>query len=367
MVDVVEGYRDQQIYKRLKEDDRALTAEDEGGNPNGTVVPASVLPAPSKPVPIQKPTNPHPVYLTFPRDLDAIHYMQFRAVKFATSSRKAPSKKDICSITLPIPANLQNQYAADYEETGLGMAGALISDQMSVDDVKTGIGKAYTDIKGGISGLGKQFEKEAETEELFMDEPGGSAPTVAEKTSGSMNQALGLGMVGGVSLAGSATLGVLGTAVLGGDLIGGAVKGGFKKMGFVMNPHLASIFTGVGKKNHTFNFKFIAKNAGESSQIQNIINAFRENMLPSYEYGKFGLTYPNEWEINFSTETQKYLYKISTCVLKSFNATYNGGGVPVFHQQTNAPVEVDISLSFTETSIETRDDTTIDAMSTPYK
>jgi len=43
-------------------------------------------------------------------------------------------------------------------------------------------------------------------------------------------------------------------------------------------------------------------------------------------------------------------------VLKTFNVTYNGGGVPVFHSMTNAPVEVDITLGFTETTIETRDD-----------
>jgi len=371
MVDVVEGYRDQQIYKRLKEDDRALTAEDVGGNPNGTVpprprsrsrasvvIPAEILPSVTQSgafsqAPIK---SRHPTYLTFPSDLDNIHYMQFTSVKFKTGA--SPSKVTLGTITLPIPANLQNAYAADYEESGLGVAGALLSDQMTSQEFLKGAGDALGDIKEGVSGILKKFD--TQTGEDIEAEGGNPNRTFGQKlgdaTKSMTNQVMGGGIAAGVTVAGAASIGVLGTAILGSDILGGAMKGGFKKMGFIMNPHLASIFTGVGKKSHNFTYKFIAKSASESTQIQSIIDHFRRNMLPEYKYQKFGLTYPNEWEIGFSAETAPFLYKIKKCVLKTFNVTYNGGGVPVFHSMTNAPVEVDITLGFTETTIETRDD-----------
>ena len=99
----------------------------------------------------------------------------------------------------------------------------------------------------------------------------------------------------------------------------------------------------------------MARSDDESGAIHDICKTFRQHMLPSYKYGKFGLTYPHEWEIQFSDAVAPYLYNIGNCVLKSFNVSYNGGGVPVFFSSTNAPIEVAIQLGFTETFIETAD------------
>lgn len=294
--------------------------------------------------------NYKPVQASFPTDLDDVHFMKFHAVKMTNSSAgfNASRKATLATITLPIPANLQQQYAADYEESGIGMAGAFLSGQMDLSDIGEGASALIRDGKEMFTESSNKVAKELGPSLDQLNPPG----------DGGGGKAVGAIGLTAAAIGGSATLGVLGTAVLGGDIIGGAIKGGFKSMGFIMNPHLASIFTGVGKKSHSFQFKFMAQSEGESAMLQKIINTFRANMLPAYKYGRFGLTYPNEWEISFSAQTQKFLYRISTSVLKSFNVTYNGGGVPVFHTG-GAPVEVDMQLTFSETTIETRDDLAI--------
>ena len=61
----------------------------------------------------------------------------------------------------------------------------------------------------------------------------------------------------------------------------------------------------------------------------------------------------DEFEIELSETVSPFLYKIGTCVLKSFNVSYNGQGVPQFYASTQAPIEVEISLGFQEVHIET--------------
>ena len=77
-------------------------------------------------------------------------------------------------------------------------------------------------------------------------------------------------------------------------------------------------------------------------------------MLPSYAHNYLAFNYPDEFEIEFSKTVAPHLYQIGRCVLKSFNVSYNGQGVPQFFANTQAPIEVDISLGFQEVHIETR-------------
>jgi hypothetical protein len=46
---------------------------------------------------------------------------------------------------------------------------------------------------------------------------------------------------------------------------------------------------------------------------------------------------------------------MESCVLKSFNVTYNGENTPLFFETTGAPVSIQIQLGFQETKILTKD------------
>ena len=285
-----------------------------------------------------------PHIIMFPGDLDNTHYMTFKALEVKNENpTKSPKNLIVTSIVLPIPGNLANNYAADYENAELGFLGALGAGDVSVDDVTAAVGQGYSALKkvGGqlASGAAQIItpEKKEDTKEARANQ----------------SAALGVGAVAAGTVVGAALAGSLLSGVTG--VTGGAkiAKGMAKKAGIAVNPHMAVLFKGVGFKEHSFSYKFIARNKEESDEIQNICRVFREYMLPSYTFGGLAFEYPNEWSIEFSEHTSPYLYTIGKCVLKSMNITYNGAGVPAF-TWTGAPAEVDVSLNFQEVEIETR-------------
>ena len=80
-------------------------------------------------------------------------------------------------------------------------------------------------------------------------------------------------------------------------------------------------------------------------------------MLPSFgpdQESRLYFQYPDEFDIAFSTTLAHHLYSFQRCVLTSMNVTYNGSGVPSFSED-GAPMEIDISLNFQETSLEISD------------
>ena len=84
-------------------------------------------------------------------------------------------------------------------------------------------------------------------------------------------------------------------------------------------------------------------------------------MLPSNDVGGSGKTvglafkYPDEFEISFSEKVKSNLYEIGTSVLKNMQVTFNGENLPIFFENTHAPVSIQISLQFQEVKLLTRD------------
>lgn len=269
----------------------------------------------------------------FPNDLDEDHYMLFKVMETRRLRKEdTTNKKTKQVIALPIPGNLQVSYAADYENAALGTLGGLMGGTVTKEQIGSGISSIWNDL----TSFGGQ--------------------TVKDIASGNISDAVtAAGVAGGTALVGGKVAGILATAVMGGDIVGGIIKGAQRRAGLALNPHMAVVFNGVGFKEHSFNFKFVARNEYESRQIQAICKIFRHHMLPAYAYNKLAFKYPDEFEIEFSTTVAPFLYKIGRCVLKSFNVSYNGQGVPQFYAHTQAPIEVDIQLGFQEVHIETRD------------
>ena len=275
----------------------------------------------------------------FPNDLDEDHYMLFKVMETRRLRKEdTTNKKTKQIIALPIPGNLQVSYAADYENASIGMLGALASGSITGNDIVAGGTSVFNQVKEYGSKVLENATKAVTGKGINFD-----------------GKTLAIAATAAAAVATTKGAGALATAVLGGDVVGSVTKGISKNLGLALNPHMAVIFQGVGFKEHSFNFKFIARNEYESRQIQAICKIFRHHMLPAYEYNKLAFKYPDEFEIEFSTTVAPFLYQIGRCVLKSFNVSYNGQGVPQFFSKTQAPIEVDIALGFQEVHIETRD------------
>ena len=178
--------------------------------------------------------------------------------------------------------------------------------------------------------------------------------------------------------------------------------------GKVLNPYSEQVFNGVGFRQFQFNFKMVATSEKEAQSIQDILEMFKVGMLPSYAGGDSGeggglggllsessaaqrfLSVPDKFLIEFKRIHEGSLtaesldhFKIDFCVLTGMSVNYtpdgqyvaiksnrlakkyraankisNGSDANVVKGQSpNVIFEpaVEISLSFTETSIVTQE------------
>ena len=268
--------------------------------------------------------------IMYPADLDDQHYMTFRVVRTVRKNLVETSKvMKERSIILPVPGNLVAKYAADYENQDIGILGALAAGSLGPGDLTA----AGTSGMSALKSMGASVIRDAKSGNITGTTTalaGVAAATAAGAIFGSV-------MGAGAGVVGLAKVGV----------------GAGKKAGLAINPHMAVLFKGVGFKEHTFSFKFIPRDQDESDDIQELCREFRYHMLPTIEFGSLAFGYPDEFQIIFSDHLSPYLFTIGNCVLKSFDVTYNGSGVPSFSRD-GAPMEIDISLGFQEVNIETR-------------
>ena len=121
------------------------------------------------------------------------------------------------------------------------------------------------------------------------------------------------------------------------------------------DPNIRTLFKGVGVRQFQFQFKFIAKSKQEAVMVENIIKRFRYYSYPeSITLGESigaGFKFPNPFNIAIEStdETGKMItvgHRILGSYLTTINTNYNASSMS-FHSD-GRPVEIDLSLTFTE-------------------
>lgn len=274
--------------------------------------------------------------LIFPLDLDDEHYIIYNAVDRRRPQRDAwGTKNTTTTIVLPIPSNLATGYQAQYNNKSLGAFGAMAAGRVGADDLQ----QASTDLS-----------------KLVSDKIDGAVKAIQTGDTDALATAAGILGPGAAALAGGVIGGPLLAALGAAGSAGQVLSGLGVREGLALNPHMATLFEGVGFREHNFTYNFIARNSLESRMIRKIINAFKWHMHPNMTAGTLAFEYPQEFTIEFAEAIQPWLYKMESCVLKSFNVTYNGENTPLFFETTGAPVSIQIQLGFQETKILTKDD-----------
>ena len=253
--------------------------------------------------------------LSFPSDISD-NYVTFSPKQRGKSKKLTPAGgSGGGGITLPIPSNMSTGYNAQYDTgTGIGVLGNFAKD---------------------VASGAQQFDAAA----------AGTAAVEQLKAIGLSASPEVAAILGGV-VKGPMAAGV-------GAALGGAARGAAVGLGIAVNPHLAVIFSGVNFRSHQFQYKFSARNSGESDALREIIKRFKLNMVPSIDGAAF-FKYPNEFDISFSSKHEKYMFKFGTNVLTDFQINYNPDGGSYFHDN-GAPVSVSMSLTFTEIDILTQE------------
>lgn len=226
-------------------------------------------------------------------------------------------------------------------------------------------------VIGGLAGTALSFTEMLEPDKtyrisdtiaLYTDAP----PTVkynaqySNKDLGTLAQ-----LVGGVSSVDSfvksatspETLGALGMQLakvpqmvgLGApaDIIGAAAK-------VAINPFKEVLFESIDFRTFGFKYRFFPKSLDESNEINEIIKRFKFHMHPDISDNKLFMIYPSEFEIGyyFQGQRNKYFHKFKPCVLENMEVSYGGDSFSTF--KNGYPTEVNMSLTFRETEILTK-------------
>jgi hypothetical protein len=241
----------------------------------------------------------------------------------------------VADIMLYIPFGITETYQANWSGGNLGLAGALGSDfgsenlKKMADGIQKGNAEGYAAaIAAGSAAAGKALE------------------SVKSQKVGFAAEFLGKG-IGGILQNDAIQKKAL--KVLGGDSVGGA--GG---AGLSVNPHFELFFDGVNNRTFTFDFKMAPKNATEASNIASIVRMFKTHAAPGANKGASRYwTYPHVFQIEYWNQEQTH--KIKDCALVNINVNYSGiGDNHTFYD--GYPIQTDISLTFAEMSLLTRED-----------
>lgn len=248
--------------------------------------------------------------LRFPEDI-GLHYILFTFSSFAQKSPIVPATvTNQKSIILPMTSNLQETYQANYKTEALGITG-------------TAAEKLAESVRGQLK-------------DISIDEEGG------KKFGAALNKAFGnLSADKDFQNGVAATVGARALQAVAGP-IASAVS---KELGATTNPNLAVLFDNIGFRSHQFSFRLFPKTQSESQILKQIIQVFRERMLPTVIGGGLGYAFPDKCQIKIMPASP---FPILECVLETMTINYAPNGPAFFKGDGSNPVLVDITLNFKE-------------------
>ena len=238
------------------------------------------------------------------------------------------------AITLYMPPSVKVSYKSDYKEADIGILASAVA--------------------SGMQGAIEAFRAAENTKEGVGD--------AASAALGSASEAVVAG----------AAVGAMGVAD---TFAPGAAALAQIRTGAIVGSKMELLFTGVGRRNFSFQFNFIPKSEKESRTVYNIVQTFKEHMLPEYltsmnvggwnvslKGGRI-LKIPDTFDIFyfFHDNENPFLNRISTCYLTSMDIDYAGEKYVTYEptelngQSGPPPQKTSITLAFSEIETITRE------------
>ena len=322
-------------------------------------------------------------HIQFPEDLgqDGGHYMIFYSIsnnKSLTADKEFNDKIGVSIDSEDITENVVGNNPFGYTETKkvgtkysskgilLDRAGGsqIKIGKPAANSVLTGGLQTHSTVTGGVAlymppGIKASYSAETGHSELGL--AGMMAGTVsramsATNTEGMVSEFL-KGIGGGMLTAARKMAIGVGEAAGLGD-IGGAIT---KVTATAENNFSEAVFEKINPRQFSYTFNLIARNRQEALTIQKIIKFFKFHMHPELDEATGGRYFrvPSEFEIHYAYNDQKnnYLYELSRCVCNSVEVDYGGDNFQTFRQfdgEGAAPVNISMTLTFTETTVLTK-------------
>jgi hypothetical protein len=142
----------------------------------------------------------------------------------------------------------------------------------------------------------------------------------------------------------------------------GLVNQGFtdlllRDLGKALNPQIEMVYKRTQNRSFVFDFRMQPRSSQESVNIKNIVKQFKRFAAPSLtdSTGAY-FNIPGQFDIEFmfKDSENKFIGKISTCVLENIDVNYSSAG-PFATFDDGAPVEINLQLRFREVDTLTRE------------
>lgn len=131
------------------------------------------------------------------------------------------------------------------------------------------------------------------------------------------------------------------------------------RSGVARNPRTEMLFKTPALRQLSLTWKLMPTNRQESNTIYELIKTIRANAYPSI--GSTGqssaFTFPNVFQVDFVTRrgNDSQMIKFAKAYCTSVNTSYGASGSAFFSDSGGEPVEVDLTVTFQETEIQTRE------------
>ena len=235
------------------------------------------------------------------------NYTVNKGVKSSTEN----TKRITDSVALYLPANVEDNTVAGYNDAKTGIAGFLVA--------------------SGFDAKGKD------------------AAATAKSVVASMEGVLK-----------DTTMRAIGVV---GELFGAEGTEGLAKKAFgeADNPYMEVLFDSMQLRTFTYNFQFAPRSEQEAYEVQRIIQLFRFHMAPELRPGvNRYLGLPSTFDIHYMflskdgvASENNFYNRIATCVLQDCSVNYTPGGVKSF--EDGGPTQTTMKLSFKEIQLLTKD------------
>ena len=232
-------------------------------------------------------------------------------IKKGVKSSSENTKRITDSVAMYLPANVEDNTLAGYNDARTGIAGFLVA-----------------------SGFQAK---------------GGDSAAIAKSIVGSME-----GILKDTTMR---AIGVVGE-IFGAEGAEGLAK---KAFGEADNPYMEVLFDSMQLRTFTYNFQFAPRSEKESYEVQRIIQLFRFHMAPELRPGvNRYLGLPSTFDIHYMflskdgiASENNFYNRIATCVLQDCSVNYTPTGVKSF--EDGGPTQTTMKLSFKEIQLLTKD------------
>jgi hypothetical protein len=129
-----------------------------------------------------------------------------------------------------------------------------------------------------------------------------------------------------------------------------------RSSGLALNPQIEMVYKQTQNRQFTFDFRMQPRDSAESNIIKNIIRYFKMYSAPALTDGAGAyFEIPGQFDIEFmfKNEENKFIGKISTCVLQNIDVNYSSAGQFATFSD-GSPVEINLQLRFIEVDTLTR-------------